>query len=356
MNLKKQLSKKISSDILSWFDEYGRHDLPWQNPIDAYGVWISEIMLQQTQVKTVIPYYKSFLKKFPNIEALANSKEDEVLHHWSGLGYYTRARNLYKCAKLIYQKKDRVFPSEIDELTKLPGIGRSTAGAIRAIAYKKRSPILDGNVKRVLTRFFAIPGWPGNTAVEKNLWELADNLTPLDRVNDYTQAIMDLGATVCTRKKPNCFKCPISENCVALRANQINKFPEKKQKKELITKHTNLYIIVNDKGEVLLEKRPPKGVWAGLWSFPENENILSKLKLSKKKNWEKFKHTFSHYHLYIQPKEFLTVSGYDNLNMEHLLWYNVFSPEDIGLSAPIKKILNELKVAQYKITGEINEA
>ena len=350
MNLDNKLTKKFSSDLLGWFDQYGRHDLPWQNPISDYRVWISEIMLQQTQVKTVIPYYKSFLERFPNIEALANSKEDEVLHHWSGLGYYTRARNLHKCAKLIC-KKNKNFPSDINELIKLPGIGRSTAGAIIALAFKKRSAILDGNVKRVLTRYFAIPGWPGKKKVEEKLWELADNLTPHDRVNDYTQAIMDLGATICTRSKPRCLECPINENCTALKLNKVKDFPEKKQKKKLNTKYTNVYIILNKKGEVLLEKRPSKGIWAGLWSLPENEIILHKLNLLRNKRWKKFKHTFSHYHLYIQPEQYSVKSGYNNLDMENLIWYNLFSPKDIGIATPIKKILSGLKSDKFKIKG-----
>ncbi len=344
MNFKNHLSKKFSTDVLSWFDEHGRHDLPWQKSITAYRVWISEIMLQQTQVKTVIPYYKSFIKKFPNIEILATAKEDEVLHYWSGLGYYARARNLHKCAKLINQKKNKSFPSNIEELIELPGIGRSTAGAILSIAYKKRVPILDGNVKRVLTRFFTLSGWPGNKTIEKELWVIADKLTPEDRVNDYTQAIMDLGATICTRSNPNCSKCPISRNCNALKQNKINDFPEKKQKKQLSTKYISMFIIINKKGEVLLEKRPSKGVWARLWSLPENENILSNFKLKNQKSWKKFKHTFSHYHLCIQPEEYHVISERDNLDMKNHTWYNITLPSDIGISAPVKKILNKFKV------------
>jgi A/G-specific adenine glycosylase len=218
----------FSIKLLQWFDLFGRKDLPWQKNPTAYSVWVSEIMLQQTKVSTVIPYYVRFMKTFPDLEALAQASEDIVLHHWSGLGYYARASNLHKTAKIISSHHQGIFPNTLEGLESLPGIGRSTAGAICAIAYKKSVSILDGNVKRVLARHEAIDGWTGHSKILKLLWAAAENYTPTERIADYTQAIMDLGATLCTRSKPRCYECPVSDSCKGLIAGNPEYYPKKK--------------------------------------------------------------------------------------------------------------------------------
>ncbi|MFU8798336.1 MAG: A/G-specific adenine glycosylase, partial [Gammaproteobacteria bacterium] len=250
-------SLAFSIRILNWFDKHGRKDLPWQLDITPYRVWISEIMLQQTQVNTVIPYFLRFIGRFPYTKILAEASEDEVLHYWTGLGYYTRARNLQRAAQLIEKTG---FPSELQGLQALPGVGRSTAGAILSIAFKKPAAILDGNVKRVLCRYYAIPETP---------WALAENLLPTARAADYSQAMMDLGATVCTRTKPKCSLCPLTDDCKAHLLSSETNYPPKKQSKHIPVRTTYMLLLCNQRGEVLLEKRPPAGIWGGLWSLPE---------------------------------------------------------------------------------------
>ncbi|MDH5191508.1 MAG: A/G-specific adenine glycosylase [Gammaproteobacteria bacterium] len=347
----------FSQQLLSWFDQHGRHDLPWQKQITPYRVWVSEIMLQQTQVTTVIPYYEKFIQRFPEIESLATAPLDEVLHYWSGLGYYARARNLHKCAQMVVNEFNSEFPDNIEQMIALPGIGRSTAGAIQSIAHNQRHPILDGNVKRVLARLYAIEGWPGIKKIENKLWQLADFHTPHERVADYTQAIMDLGATVCTRSKPRCQHCPGSVDCKAHRLGTETTFPEKKPKKILPVRKTALLVVTNKKGEVLLEKRPPTGIWGGLWSLPECDHdngdtqLLNHwcrdnlgIQLDNIKYKPGFRHTFSHYHLDITP-----VSGQirnnHSLRVEEkeTFWYNVHQPDARGLATPVTQVLNELK-------------
>ena len=257
--------------LLAWFDLHGRKDLPWQQAISPYRVWVSEIMLQQTQVKTVIPYFENFMARFPAIHDLAAASQDEVLHHWTGLGYYARARNLHKTAKIIVADHEGEMPLTVDALVSLPGIGRSTAGAIVSICSGRRAAILDGNVKRVLARHFAIEGWPGSTAAVKSLWAKAEELTPVDRVADYTQAIMDLGATVCTRATPACEQCPMHGTCIALATNRIAELPGRKPKKDLLVRQTTM-LIIESGNSVLLEQRPPAGLWGGLWSLPDADD------------------------------------------------------------------------------------
>ncbi len=252
----------FQQNILTWFDQHGRKDLPWQKDISPYRVWLSEIMLQQTQVTTVIPYFNAFIEKFPDINTLANAPLDEVLHLWSGLGYYARARNLHKTAQLIAELG--YFPDSLEALNKLPGIGLSTAGAILSIAFNKSHPILDGNVKRVLTRFKAVSGWSGDSGVNKQLWAISAQLTPKQRVADYTQAIMDLGATLCTRNKPKCDACPIKSFCIAKLTDTVALFPAPKPTKFIPTKKLTLLLLRNIDHSILLEKRPPTGIWGGL--------------------------------------------------------------------------------------------
>ena len=258
--------------LLTWFHGHGRRDLPWQRNINAYRVWVSEIMLQQTQVKTVIPYYERFMARFPTVHDLAGAELDDVLHHWTGLGYYARGRNLHGAARVIVDDHGGELPPSVEELAALPGIGRSTAGAIAAIAGGVRAPILDGNVKRVLARFHAVSGYPGEAAVAKTLWGLADEHTPDRRVADYTQAIMDLGATLCTRSRPGCSNCPVAERCQALAADQIDRYPGRKPKKEKPVRAARMFIVHDGEGACLLERRPDEGIWGGLWTPPERSS------------------------------------------------------------------------------------
>lgn len=257
----------FTSKITDWYINSGRHDLPWQQEITPYRVWVSEIMLQQTQVVTVIPYFNTFIKRFPTIISLAMASIDDVLHLWSGLGYYSRARNLHKTARLIRDEFKGIFPKQIDDLMSLPGIGRTTAGAILALSMEKPYPILDGNVKRVLCRFHAIEKWPGEKHTEKQLWLLSESYTPVKDVAAYTQAIMDLGATICTRRQPLCGACPVSEECVARQRGIENELPTRKLKKSLPVKETIFAMIENKSGAFLLERRPPVGIWGGIVEF-----------------------------------------------------------------------------------------
>ncbi|MCG6976087.1 MAG: A/G-specific adenine glycosylase [Acidiferrobacterales bacterium] len=344
--------------LLAWFDKHGRKDLPWQRSRNPYRIWVSEIMLQQTQVSTVIPYYNRFLKRFANVKQLADAPIDEVLHHWTGLGYYARARNLHKAAKLIRDQHHGRFPKSLDALQALPGIGRSTAGAILAFAYSQRHPILDGNVKRVLTRLHAVDRWPGERETEKSLWEIAERYTPAQRVGDYTQAIMDLGATVCRRGQPRCELCPMTSHCVAYAEGDPARYPIAKQRKPLPDKQATMLLIRRDRHEVLLQRRPPTGIWGGLWSFPERPgndiNDLAtwareKLGLSIRitQALPVIPHTFSHFRLHIQPVTAELV-GEPPVIMElpDSVWYKLEHPDSRGLAAPVQRLLQQMRKAQ----------
>lgn len=347
---------KFQKALLAWFDQHGRKDLPWQNNTTPYRVWLSEIMLQQTQVRTVIPYFEKFTTCFPTIQQLAQAPQDEVLHLWSGLGYYSRARNLHKTAQIITQKHQGKFPDSLEALCELPGIGCSTAGAILSIAMGKPTPILDGNVKRVLTRYRAIHGWPGNAQVLKALWDLAERLTPQQRAADYTQAIMDLGATVCTRTKPNCPACPLSKDCMAYAQGNPTAYPEKRAKKPIPTKDTIMLLITCKKTQrILLEKRPPTGIWAGLWSLPQCDSDVDVPAHCREHygfspqtitQGKAFKHRFTHFHLNIQPMSIITPNRQNNntLLMENTqrLWYNINRPQAIGLPRPVSRIIGSM--------------
>ena len=306
--LKEQAS--FADRLLDWFDECGRRDLPWQKGITPYRVWVSEIMLQQTQVATVIPYFERFMQRFPSVTELAGASEDEVLRLWTGLGYYSRARNLHKTARRIVDDFASEFPCDTALLETLPGIGKSTAGAIASIAMGIRAPILDGNVKRVLARHHCVSGWPGKTATAKELWSLADLHTPETRVADYTQAIMDLGATLCTRSQPDCDRCPMQTSCGAYALNSPTDYPGKKPKKTLPVKSAVFVIARNAENALWLEKRPPSGIWGGLWSFPElqsEDQIAQWCRHTLNTDVDSIelvsalRHTFSHFHLDIQP-------------------------------------------------------
>jgi A/G-specific adenine glycosylase len=259
----------FAQPLLGWFDAHGRHDLPWQQNRTPYSVWVSEIMLQQTQVTTVIPFYLKFMQRFPTVGELASARHDDVLKHWAGLGYYARARNLKRAAELVVERHDGRVPETFDELHALPGIGRSTAGAILAQALGQRWPILDGNVKRVLARYHAVDGWPGMPIVAEELWRHADSHTPHERVADYTQAIMDLGATLCTRTRPACTVCPLAADCAAARAGTQASYPAPRPKRERAQRSVAVLVVCAPDGRVLLERRPASGIWGGLYSLPE---------------------------------------------------------------------------------------
>ncbi len=339
------LPPDFAEQVLAWFDVHGRKDLPWQQDINPYRVWVSEIMLQQTQVKTVIPYYERFMDSFASVQDLAAASDDEVLHHWSGLGYYSRARNLHHCAQLVVDEHGGVFPDTVEALSELPGIGRSTAGAIVAIAYKKQAVILDGNVKRVLARHFAVAGWPGQTAVAKALWAVAEGLLPAQRIADYTQAMMDLGATLCTRSKPACEACPLAASCQARTEGAQAAYPGKKPKKQIPVRETEMFLLVDPAGRVLLQKRPPSGVWGGLWGLPEDKLVLTNnegFEAETVGNWPVLRHTFSHFHLDITPVECRAQAPSELADGEQWLWYDPAEPAQVGLAAPVQKLLNKL--------------
>ncbi|MDZ7685253.1 MAG: A/G-specific adenine glycosylase [Gammaproteobacteria bacterium] len=347
------MTPEFSQRLLDWFDHHGRKTLPWQQAVSPYRVWVSEIMLQQTQVTTVIPYFERFMERFPTVESLAEANEDEVLHLWTGLGYYARARNLHKAARIIAGEWQGSFPTHLDDLEALPGIGRSTAGAIVSIAGGGRAPILDGNVKRVLSRCFGIEGWPGQSAVATELWEKAEALTPHERVAAYTQAIMDLGATVCVRSSPKCAACPFEDVCIARRDGRIAELPGKKPKKELPVRQTAMLIVHNEQGEVLLLRRPGEGLWGGLWNFPEcapteidaGIDAIGQLPIIREvhqiQRLGEFRNTFTHFHLDITPVHIIVTSA-DAINEPGQCWYSPNSPPELGLTRPVVRLLKSL--------------
>lgn len=295
----------FAQNLLKWFQHNGRKTLPWQRDRDPYKVWISEIMLQQTQVKTVIPYFERFIAKYPKVADLANAPLDEVLTLWAGLGYYARARNLHKMAQILMTDYKGQFPKTLEALQKLPGLGRSTASAILAISFAKPLPILDGNVKRVLTRYLGIEGYPGNKEVEALLWQEAENLMPQTVIPAYTQAIMDLGAMVCTPRNPGCLLCPVQKDCVAYHKGLINQLPTPKPRTVYPTKQA-YFLLLTDKEHIYLEKRPHTGIWGGLWCLPEFAHLediktwCSVRKLSPEL-LEQRTHLFTHYRLLFTP-------------------------------------------------------
>lgn len=347
------MADSFANKLLNWYDKHGRHDLPWHHNQNAYRVWVSEIMLQQTQVTTVIPYFNAFMERFPGVDALAEAPVDDVLSHWSGLGYYARARNLQKAAKTVVEDFGGNFPETQEELETLTGIGRSTAAAIVAQAFGKRAAILDGNVKRVLARYHAVPGWPGQTSVLNTLWQHAEEYTPDSRVRDYTQAIMDLGAMVCTRSRPACNDCPLQQGCIAYARGEVSQYPGSRPKKAKPEKTTWMIILEDNEGRILLERRPPSGIWGGLWSLPEldpaygsdelQDACEQQLRLScgEPELISGFRHTFSHYHLHIQPAR-LSVTRRDGIaEDDRLRWLHRDEALALGLPAPIRTLLTE---------------
>ncbi len=352
MRRKAQVSTNFSDRILAWFEDHGRKDLPWQRQITSYRVWVSEIMLQQTQVTTVIPYFERFVARFPDVQALAAAPLDEVLHHWSGLGYYARARNLHRAARIVCNSLSGVLPTDLEGMQSLPGVGRSTAGAVLSLAGGQRQVILDGNVKRVLARYRAVSGWPGSAEVLRQLWQIAEAFTPDQRVAEYNQAMMDLGATLCTRTRPACGECPLQSDCAARALGRVTEFPGKRPRKTLPCRSVRMLLVRDPAGAVLLERRASAGVWGGLWSLPEIAADADPLgwcmdELHQPGEVGRVlatrRHTFSHFHLDIEPCEILLKNPVVRvLEAGSRLWYNARSPEHIGLAAPVARLIDEI--------------
>ncbi len=334
---KNKLPVRFSARLLKWFDRHGRHDLPWQHPRSAYRVWLAEVMLQQTQVATVIPFYRRFLRRFPSIGALARAPMDDVLALWSGLGYYARARNLHAAARMIQQKHGGKFPHDFDQALALPGIGRSTAGAVLAQAFGLRRAILDGNVRRVLARWAAIPGWPGEARVQKKLWALSESLLPAKRLADYTQAIMDLGATVCTARAPRCLECPLNHDCKARLQERVGRIPASRPRRIRTQKNVNILLIRDKSGRLLLERRPPRGIWGGLWCPPLN--ATGRWPGARKiAALDRVRHGFSHFDLELQP----IVLTCARTAAEDQRWATLQEARKLGLPAPVRKLIQNL--------------
>jgi len=341
--------------LIDWQKQYGRHDLPWQNTTDPYAIWVSEIMLQQTQVTAVIGYYQKFMQRFPDIATLANASQDEVLQHWSGLGYYSRARNLHNAAQIIVDEHQGAFPADFTTIQTLPGIGRSTAAAIASFAFNQVQTILDGNVKRVLARYFAIEGWPGAPRIEKKLWALAESLLPDTEMVAYTQGLMDLGATLCTRSKPQCNRCPLANDCEASKQGRTHLLPTPKPRKSTPEKSVTM-LILKQGDSILLEKRPPSGIWGGLWSFPETEHTENLAEHAKQRfglqvdaaePLAQLTHAFTHFKLHIQPQRLMVTGKPTQLREAGLIWLNIEDALGAAIPTPVRKILQNLMQHQH---------
>lgn len=338
---------EFANRLIAWQKIHGRHDLPWQNTVDPYAIWVSEIMLQQTQVAAVIGYYSKFMQRFPTISSLANATQDEVLQHWSGLGYYSRARNLHNAALTILDEHNGQFPQNFEAIQTLSGIGRSTAAAIASFAFNQVQTILDGNVKRVLARHFLVEGWPSSPKVEKELWLLAEKLLPEQGMVAYTQGLMDLGATLCTRSKPKCAHCPLISSCEAFRSQRVHELPTPKPRKTIPEKNTSM-LILRRGDEVLLEKRPSTGIWGGLWSFPEVQNttdteaiLMSKFGIiaENETNLANVTHVFTHFKLHISPQIFQVIKQQQQVNQAGHMWISIEDAIGAAIPTPIRKIL-----------------
>ncbi len=340
----------FSTKIIAWQKRAGRHDLPWQQTEDAYRIWLSEIMLQQTQVAAVVPYYQRFLERFPDVATLASASLDEVMPYWAGLGYYARARNLHRAATLITTVHGGIFPRDVDAILALPGIGRSTAAAISAFAFGERRAILDGNVKRVFARHFGVTGDVKKKAVENTLWTLAETNLPRTAIEAYTQGLMDLGATVCTRRQPNCAACPVKKTCVGHTEDRVESLPGRGEKRAV--PHRQIRMLVIRRGrEVLLERRPPTGIWGGLWSFPElaiEADIAAHLRLRHGYNichvqdLPPVEHGFTHFSLTIFPTEIVPGDLPHRVMEPGLIWLNLDGAPSAGVPAPVTRILGAL--------------
>lgn len=350
-SLRRHVTLDFAAALIDWHRRHGRHDLPWQRHRTAYRVWVSEIMLQQTQVATVIPYYERFIQRFPNIGALAAAPLDDVLHLWSGLGYYARARNLHRAALRIAAEHGGRFPKRFETVADLPGIGRSTAGAILALSQGERFPILDGNVRRVLSRHFGVEGGASDRATMEKLWELSDKCTPATHVDTYTQAVMDLGATVCIRRNPSCTGCPVSTTCVARGSGRQHELPSPKQARARPLREVFMLAAVREDGDVLLERRPEAGVWGGLWCLPEFATAVEAADYAQRAldgasarptPLAPVEHAFTHFQLVITPLLAHCSGSAGAPDPAQRLWYRARGPARLGLPAPIRLLLERL--------------
>jgi A/G-specific adenine glycosylase len=354
----------FSTRVITWQRKHGRHGLPWQGA-DAYRVWLSEIMLQQTQVATVIPYFQRFVTSFPSIAELAAATSDEVLAHWSGLGYYARGRNLHRAAKIIVEKHQGKFPRLFEQIIELPGIGRSTAAAICALAWHEHRAILDGNVKRVLSRYCGISGWTGNKKIEEQLWQQAENLLPKEQssrpsgewggldssIATYTQALMDMGATLCTRSKPKCTACPVQTDCAALQSNRVTELPTPRPRKVVPERYTTFLLLMHD-NDILLEKRAPQGIWGGLWCPPQIDDgsgipsdyvQRSGMEVSERIDLAEFTHSFTHFKLHITPVLLRVTHKPQRVQQADSEWLDVEEALQAAIPTPVRKMLEKLQ-------------
>lgn len=340
----------FAEKLIAWQQAHGRHDLPWQQTRDPYAVWVSEIMLQQTQVSAVIGYYDRFMQRFPSIASLAEAEQDEVMRYWSGLGYYSRARNLHHAAQTIVREHGGVFPTNFDTIQTLKGIGRSTAAAISVFAFNQRQTILDGNVKRVLARLYAVDGWPGLPEIEKQLWQIAESLLPEQGLPAYVQGLMDFGATLCTRSKPKCSECPMQQQCLAFQQQRVGQLPYPKPRKALPEKQVTMLMIL-DAGEILLERRPNQGIWGGLWSLPELDStqiavphVQEALGIEAEalEVLPELWHTFTHFKLQITPQPLQVVGRRPTLR-PNMQWLTLTDAVAAALPTPVRTLIKTLK-------------
>jgi A/G-specific adenine glycosylase len=346
-------AEAFGARLLEWWHSSGRKDLPWQRDLSPYRVWVSEIMLQQTQVATVVPYFERFVDRFPDVAALARAPLDEVLHLWSGLGYYARARNLHAAAREVCEHFGGELPDDPGSLTSLPGIGRSTAGAILTLSRGRRAAILDGNVKRVLARCFAVAGFPGDTATARRLWALSESLVPAERTAAYTQALMDLGATVCTRRRPHCGRCPFEDSCAAHLAGREADFPAPRPRRSRPLRAARMIVVVDECGAVLLERRSAQGIWGGLWGLPEIESAGDPAawcpaelgcEARSVEEWPPLRHGFTHFELDIRPVLVRVGAVPPRVSdAGRRVWYRAAEPARLGLAAPVKTLLARLE-------------
>jgi A/G-specific adenine glycosylase len=350
LKAKTPAARGFAARLIAWQKREGRHDLPWQATRDPYAVWVSEIMLQQTQVATVTPYYRRFMARFPDVHTLAAATLDDVLVYWSGLGYYSRARNLHHAARTIVNDQGGRFPRDFESVRALAGIGRSTAAAICAFAFSARHAILDGNVKRVLARYFGIPGYPGDARVSEVLWRKAKRLLPARGIAAYTQGLMDLGAGVCTRRQPRCADCPVSRDCVARRRGLTAQLPAGKPKRATPSRKTVL-LVLRRAGEILLERRPATGIWGGLWCFPEaaaGEDIDALCsrrfgaQVSALTPLPVLEHGFTHFRLSILPQPLRVTHLAPRAAEPGCIWLTVAEAQRAAVPAPVKRILGQL--------------
>ncbi|TAK91522.1 MAG: A/G-specific adenine glycosylase [Burkholderiaceae bacterium] len=353
----------FSAAVISWQQQHGRHHLPWQKTRDPYRIWLSEIMLQQTQVSTVIPYFEKFIARFPDVCSLAQASSDEVMALWSGLGYYARARNLHRCAQVICSEHGGRFPQRAETIATLPGIGRSTAAAIAAFAFGERTAILDGNVKRVLCRYFGVEGFPSQSMVEKKLWVLAEQQLPSRNIETYTQGLMDLGATLCLRSQPACPRCPLQETCIAHRSQRTITLPTPRPARAQPQRYALMLVLCHGP-DVLLEKRPASGIWGGLWSLPQLDlnadefpsgiahtplqlRIIERLErcglraedVARITERNAFTHTFTHFKLHALPVQIVLQNRPAALERSGRLWLALSALDDTGLPAPVRRLL-----------------